>query len=116
MQWLVTQAIELLRNPDEEAAKIGAAALAQASRYDPALATYTAALIAHPSDGVRSVAAALAILDETAQRILVADPSPQVRAALAGRARDLSDGVLVSLRADSHTDVVRALANVEAQN
>jgi hypothetical protein len=110
MQPLVTQAMGLLHHSDQEAAKFGAAALARASRYDPGLAAYSTALIAHPSDEVRSVAAAVAVLDDTAQRILAADPSPQVRAKLAGRARELADDVIASLRTDTHVDVIRVLA------
>jgi hypothetical protein len=82
MERLVTQAVGLLRNSDQKVAKFGAGALARASRSDPSLAGYTTALIAHPSDEVRSVVAAVAVLDETAQRILAADPDPQVRARL----------------------------------
>ena len=116
MQRLVAQAVGLLRHPDQEAAKFGAAALARASRYDPSLAAYITALIAHPSDEVRSVAAAVAVLDETAQRILAADPSPQVRAKLAGRARELADDVRAFLRTDTHADVIRVLATAESDN
>ena len=110
MQQLVTQAIVLLHNRDHETAKLGAAALARASRCNPGLASYSTALIAHPSEEVRSVAAAIAILDETAQRILVRDPSPQVRAKLAGRAPELASDVLGMLRADGNADVIRAVA------
>ncbi len=57
------------------------------------------------------MAAAMAILDEAAQRILVADPSPQVRASLARSvASRLADDVLRTLRADQHPEVRRTLA------
>ena len=107
IQRLINHAVGLLRNPDQTFAKFGAAAIARVSKCDPGFARYTAALIAHPNDEVRSVAAVVAVLDDTAQRILAADPSSQVRANLAGRARELADDVLASLHADTHADVLR---------
>jgi hypothetical protein len=109
VQRLITHAVRLLQSPDQEASTYGATALALASRYEPGLARYTAALVAHPSVEVRSVAAAMAALDETTQHILVADSSPQVRARLAARAPELADDILATLRADEHIDVIRAL-------
>jgi hypothetical protein len=111
VQRLITHAMRLLRNPDREASTYGATVLALVSRYEPGLARYTAALVGHPSDEVRSIAAATAALDETTQHMLVADSSPQVRARLAGRTRELADDVLATLRTDEHVDVIRALAS-----
>jgi hypothetical protein len=51
----------------------------------------------------------MANLDEAAQRILVADPSPQVRASLASRASELADDVLRTLQAEQHPEVRHAL-------
>jgi hypothetical protein len=84
-QYMVTQAAQLLHDQDREAAKNGAIVLAMGSRYEPDLARYADALVVHPSAQVRGVAASTAVLDESAQRILAADSSPQVRAMLASR-------------------------------
>ena len=110
VQRLFAHAVQLLHNPAPEASRYGAGTLAWASRYAPRLAPFTTALITHPSDEARNVAAAMAILDEAAQRILSADPSPQVRASLASRASELAEDVLRTLRADQHPEVRRTLA------
>jgi hypothetical protein len=68
-----------LHGADPETTKYGAIALALASRCQPGFAHYCAALVVRPSDEVRSVAASMAALDETVQRILTADPSPKMR-------------------------------------
>jgi hypothetical protein len=57
------------------------------------------------------VAAAAAILDVTAQRVLATDPSAQVRANLASRASELVPEVVATLQSDEHPDVKRALAS-----
>jgi hypothetical protein len=116
VQRLVTHAVRLLHSPDREASKHGAFALALASRSQPSPATYTTALVVHPNDEVRVIAAATAALDEITQRILVADSSPQVRARLASRAPELAADILAALRADEHPDVVRALASSTAES
>jgi hypothetical protein len=113
---LVTHAVQLLHSPDREASKHGAVALALASRSQPSLATYTTALVIHPNDEVRAIAASTAALDEITQRILVADTSPQVRARLASRAPELAADILAALRADNHPDVVQALASSTAES
>jgi hypothetical protein len=107
VQRLFAQAIQLLHSPDPEAARYGAGALAWVSRYAPRLAPFTSALITHPTDKVRDVAAAMASLDEAAQRVLASDPSPQVRSTLASRASELADDVLSTLQADEHAQVRR---------
>ena len=109
VQSLFSHAVQLLHSPDPDASRYGAGALAWTSKYAPRLAPFTTALITHPSDEVRNVAAAMAILDEAAQRILAVDPSPQVRASLASRTGELSDDVLRTLRADQHPEVRRTL-------
>jgi len=108
---MITHAVQLLRGPDPDAAKHGAAALALACRYDPGLPDYSTTLIAHPNAEVRAVAAAAAVLDVTAQRVLVTDPSAQVRANLASRVSELVPEVIAALRSDEHPDVKRALAS-----
>ncbi|MGO8961942.1 MAG: hypothetical protein ACLQFR_31905 [Streptosporangiaceae bacterium] len=109
VQSLFSHAVQLLHSPDPDASRYGAGALAWTSKYAPRLAPFTTALITHPSDEVRNVAAAMAILDEAAQRILAVDPSPQVRASLASRTGELADDVLPTLRADQHPEVRRTL-------
>jgi hypothetical protein len=109
-QTLVTNAVQLLHSADREASKLGAIVLAMASRIDRSLTRYADALIVHPSAEVRNAAAARAVLDEPAQRILAADSSPRVRATLAGRISDLAADVQAALRADEHPQVRRALA------
>jgi hypothetical protein len=114
---LVTNAVQLLHSADPEASKLGAIVLAMASRIDRSLSRYADALIVHPSAEVRNVAAARAVLDEPAQRILAADSSPMVRATLAGRVRDLDAGIQAALRDDEHPEVRRALAvNLEPED
>ena len=108
---MITHAVQLLRGPDPDAAKHGAMALALAYRYDPGLPDYSTTLIAHPNAEVRAVAAAAAVLDVTAQRVLVTDPSAQVRANLASRVSELVPEVIAALRSDEHPDVMRALAS-----
>jgi hypothetical protein len=108
---MIIHALHLLRGSDADAAKHGAMALALAYRYDPGLPDYRAMLIAHPNAEVRAVAAAAAVLDVTAQRVLVTDPSPQVRANLASHASELVPEVIAALRSDEHPDVKRALAS-----
>ena len=56
------------------------------------------------------MAASTAALDDALQRNLAIDPSPNVRAALAGRGAELVGDVLTMLRADEHIQVRRALA------
>ena len=110
-QRLIANGIRMVHSPDRETAHYGATALALASRSDPAMAFYAAALVIHPSDEIRAVAAqAVRKLDVLTQRVLAADPSPRVRAALASRAAELADDALEALRADSHVEVKRALA------
>ena len=108
---MITHALQLLRGPDPEAAKHGATVIALAYRYDPGLPDYRATLIAHPNAEVRAVAAAAAVLDVTAQRVLVTDPFAQVRANLASRASELVPDVIAALQSDEHPDVKRALTN-----
>jgi hypothetical protein len=84
--------------------------LAWAAKYASRLAPFTTALITHPSDEVRDVAASMAALDQAAQRILAADSSLQVRASLASRASELADDVLRTLHVDQHPEVRRTLA------
>jgi hypothetical protein len=100
-----------LRSADPQTTRHGAIALALASRFLPGLAHYNAALIVHPSDEVRSVAASMAQLDEITQRVLAADPSPKVRIRLANRAPELDEKVRASLADDSHPDVKQALVS-----
>ena len=110
-QRLVAEGVRLVHSPDRETAHYGATVLAFASRSDPGLAFYTTALVIHPNDEVRAVAALSAKeLDIPTQRILVADTSPRVRAALASRASELADDVLKTLQADDHVEVKRVLA------
>jgi hypothetical protein len=109
MDRLVTLAVQLLHNTDEATSKFGAEALAVASRSHPSLAHFGSALVIHPREEIRSVAASRAVLDETTQRLLAADSSPRVRAALARRAGELAKEVMDILEADDHPDVVRAL-------
>ena len=106
---MINQAAQLLHDPDQEAH--GATVLALMPKFEPSLGRYADALIVHPSADVRTVAASMVVLDEQAQRILAADSSPQVRAALAGRPRELAEDVLSALQADEHADVQRALAS-----
>ena len=108
---MITHALQLLRGPDPEAAKQGATVMVLTYRYDPGLPDYRATLIAHPNAEVRAVAAAAAVLDVTAQRVLVTDPSAQVRANLASRASELVPEVIAALQSDEHPDVKRALAS-----
>jgi len=108
---MITHALQLLRGPDPEAAKHGATVIALVYRYDPGLPDYTTTLIGHPNAEVRAVAAAAALLDVTAQRVLVTDLSAQVRANLASRSTDLVPEVIAALQSDEHPDVKRALAS-----
>ena len=108
---MITHALQLLRGPDPEAAKHGAMVMALAYRYDPGLPDYRATLIAHPNAEVRAVAAAAAVLDVTAQEVLVTDPSAQVRTNLASRVSELVPAVIAVLQSDEHPDVKRALAS-----
>lgn len=110
MNRLVIHAVRLLRNPGRQSAKHGAIALALTSKGQPDLVRYSAALIVHPSEEVRGVAASLAILDQATQHILADDPSPHVRIKLACRAQELDQEIIALLRADNHADVVHALA------
>ena len=110
VQIMISQAVQLLHSPDQQASKHGATVLAVLPKLEPSLARYADALIVHPNAGIRTVAASIAVLDEQAQRILAADSAPQVRAALAGRSRDLAGPVVALLRADEHPDVKRAMA------
>lgn len=112
---MITHALQLLRDPDPDAAKHGATVMALAYRYDPGLPDYRATLIAHPNPEVRAVAAAAAVLDVTAQRVLVTDPTAQVRANLASRASELLPEVIAALRSDEHPDVKRALTSTTEQ-
>jgi hypothetical protein len=109
-QYMITQAVQLLHNQDREPEKNGAIVLAMVSRYEPGLARYADALIMHPSAEVRGVAASTAVLDESAQRILAEDSSPEVRAMLASRGSGLAADVLAVLQVDEHPEVKRALA------
>ena len=111
-QYMVTQAVQSLHSQDREAEKNGAIVLAMVSRYEPSFARYADALIVHPNAEVRGVAASTAVLDESAQRVLAADSSPQVRAMLASRRSGLADDVLAALQADEHPEVKRALATI----
>jgi len=56
------------------------------------------------------MAAAMAALDQAAQRILAADSALQVRASLASRASELANDVLRRLHVDQHPKVRRTLA------
>ena len=107
---MIGQAVQLLHAPDQQASEYGATVLALVPKFEPGLARYTDALVAHPNVGVRIVAASMAVLDEQAQRILAADSDPKVRAALASRGGDLAKDILGLLRADGHPDVERAIA------
>jgi hypothetical protein len=109
-QRVITHAVPLLHSPDRWTVKHGAIAVAVASRSQPSLNRYGAALIVHPSSEVRGIAASVAVLDQTMQRVLAADPSPDVRMRLAARVGELDQDVLAMLRADPHPDVVRAMA------
>jgi hypothetical protein len=110
-QRLIAEGVRLVHSTDRETARYGATVISLASRSDPSLAPYTTALVIHPIDEVRTVAALSAKeLDVPTQRILAADLSPMVRAALASRAVELADDVLKALRADDHVEVKRVLA------
>ena len=109
-QSMIKQAVQLLHSPDQKAAKHGATVLALVPKFEPSLARYADALIVHPSVEVRTIAASMGTLDESAQRILTADSAPQVRAALASRSKELADDLVARFRADDHPDVKRALA------
>ena len=108
---MITHALQLLCGPDPENAKHGATVIALAYRYNPSLPDYTATLIAHPNAEVRTVAAAGAVLDVTAQQVLATDPSAQVRANLASRASELTPEIIAALQLDEHPDVKRILAS-----
>ena len=108
---LVAHAARLVRSADQETSQRGATALALASRCEASLAHYGAVLAVHPDEEVRVVAASTAALDEATQHILVTDPSPKVRSALAGRADDLATDVLTTLRTDENIMVKQALAS-----
>jgi len=108
---MIIHALQLLRGPDPEAAKHGAMIVALAYRFDPGLPDHRTVLVGHPNAEVRAVAAAAAVLDVTAQRVLVTDPSAQVRANLASRAGELAPEVIAALQSDEHPDVRRALAS-----
>jgi hypothetical protein len=108
---MISHALQLLRCPDPEDAKHGGTVIALAHQYNPSLPDYTAALITHPNAEVRAVAAAAAVLDMTAQRVLVTDPSAQVRANLAGRASELAPEIIAALQSDGHPHGERALAS-----
>jgi hypothetical protein len=107
-QRVITDAVPLLHSPDRRTVKHAAIAVAVASRAEPGLNRYGAALIVHPSGEVRGIAATVAVLDQAAQRVLAADPAPDVRTRLAARSGELDRDVLAMLRADTHPDVVRA--------
>ena len=108
---MINQAVQLLHDPDQETMNHGATVLALMPKFEPNLGRYADALIVHPSIDVRTIAASMVVLDEPAQRILAADFSPQVRAALAARSRELAEDVLAALQADEHANVKRALAS-----
>lgn len=107
---MITQALRLLRAEDPKTAWHGAAVLTLARQYDPSLPDFTTAIVSHPNTDVRAVAAARAMLSVPAQQVLVTDPSPQVRANLASRARELAPETIARLQLDEHPDVKRALA------
>jgi hypothetical protein len=115
VQRLLAHAVQLLHSPIPQAARYGAGALAWASRYATRLAPLTTALITHPSSEVREIAAAMADLDESAQQILAADPSPKVRARLAARADELAHDIRAALATDTHPEVRRAMASIPDQ-
>lgn len=113
---MITQAIVLLRTSDPDTATYGAVVLALADRHSPGLPRYGSLLVGHPDKDVRAVAAGRAVLDPPTQRVLMTDPSSQVRANLASRASELDPEVLATLQSDMHPDVQRALAGATNQD
>jgi hypothetical protein len=107
---MIVQAMGLLRASDPDTATYGAVVLVLADRHGPGVPGNASLLAGHPDKDVRAVAAGRAILDPAAQRVLMTDPSPQVRANLAGRASELDPEVVAVLNSDQHPDVQRALA------
>jgi hypothetical protein len=77
----------------QEFAEFGVAALARASKSDPRPALHRRV---HPNDDVLSAAPAVAVPDDTAQRILAADLSSQARANLAVPANSPATSLLLS--------------------
>jgi hypothetical protein len=106
---LAVRAALLLRSPDRDVASCAAAALARVAGIE-----FAAALVTHPLDRVREIAAAIAPLDDAAEQMLAADPAPKVRAALATRSNRPSPGVLQTLLADPHPDVADAAVRAAA--
>jgi hypothetical protein len=107
---MVTRALGLLRGSDPQTAWYGAVVLALANRHGHGLPDFGPLLVGHPNTDVRAVAAGRADLGPTAQRVLMTDPSPKVRANLASRVGELDPEVVAVLSSDTHPDVRRALA------
>lgn len=113
---MIVQAMGLLRASDPDTATYGAVVLVLADRHGPGVPGNASLLAGHPDKDVRAVAAGRAILDPAAQRVLMTDPSPQVRANLVGRASELDPEVVAVLNSDQHPDVQRALAGAAGQD
>ncbi len=113
---MIIYAVKLLHSTDRKTSKYGAITLALASKCQPGLGRFSAALLVHPSDEVRSVAASIGPLDETTQLILAGDPSPGVRIRLASRASELDEDIIAGLAADVHPDVLQALAGARSRS
>jgi hypothetical protein len=103
-------ATAMLRSGDTRAARTGARVLLAAAQADPAYVGHLAGLLCHPDGAVRALAVSSGVaISGSMLDVLLHDPSPAVRAALAARSSDLPEPAREFLRRDRHLAVRHAL-------
>jgi len=101
-------ALPLLRAAGDHPVQ-GALAVAAIGGAAPELANLSLSLAGHPDERVRAIGVRTIVADDALWARLAGDPSPSVRAAVAGRASELPPDVLTVLEGDPHLGVRRTV-------
>ena len=107
---MIAAGTQLVRNPDADLRRYGAITLAAAAKSGPGFAHHADALLVHPDDSVRAIAAQTVPLEGLTLELLLSDPSPSVRVRLAARAKQLPPEAVSALGSDDNVEVQRVLA------
>jgi len=110
---IVALAAELLRDSAEKSQNpvLGALSVVAVARAAPDFALYATGLIFHGNEQVRGLGAGCVSGSPNLFRAMASDPSPNVRAAVAARARELPNEVRDHLAGDIHLAVRWGIAN-----
>ncbi len=110
---VIALAAELLRGRADESQNplLGALSVIAVARSAPDFALYATGLLFHGDEHVRALGARYALGSPDLFRAMARDPSPHVRASVAGRAPELPEDVRERLASDTHLIVRRGTAN-----